>query len=104
MIALDTNFLVYAHRIDSPQHDRAYAIARELMLGLNLQLAIYCKAVTIFGHYAEIWRKIFNCAGANIAMLELPLYVWKTLLLLCGLSTAISVVTNSLGPSTHWPR
>jgi uncharacterized protein len=31
MIALDTNFLVHVHRMDSPLHDRAYAIARELM-------------------------------------------------------------------------
>jgi hypothetical protein len=91
MIALDTSFFIYAHRIDSPQHRRAYAIARELTLGLNLQLAISCIAATIFGHYSEIWY----------TMLELPLYVWKILLLLCGLSTEISVVTNNLGPSTH---
>jgi toxin-antitoxin system PIN domain toxin len=33
MIALDTNLLVYAHREDSPWHDRAYARVAELAEG-----------------------------------------------------------------------
>ena len=33
MIALDTNLLVYAHREDSPWHDRAYARITELAEG-----------------------------------------------------------------------
>jgi toxin-antitoxin system PIN domain toxin len=33
MIALDTNLLVYAHREDSPWHDRAYASVAELAEG-----------------------------------------------------------------------
>lgn len=33
MIALDTNFLVHAHRMDSPHHGQAYAQALALMQG-----------------------------------------------------------------------
>jgi uncharacterized protein len=33
MIALDTNLLIYAHREDSPWHDRAYAMVAELAAG-----------------------------------------------------------------------
>lgn len=33
MIAVDTNLLVYAHRFDAPQNDRAYAALRGLALG-----------------------------------------------------------------------
>jgi uncharacterized protein len=33
MIAVDTNLLVYAHREDSPWHDRAYARVAELAAG-----------------------------------------------------------------------
>jgi uncharacterized protein len=31
MIALDTNFLIHAHRIDSSQHERAFSVVRDLM-------------------------------------------------------------------------
>ena len=33
MIAVDTNILVYAHRRDSPFHDRAAAVVRDLAEG-----------------------------------------------------------------------
>ncbi|MEN6320242.1 MAG: type II toxin-antitoxin system VapC family toxin [Syntrophaceae bacterium] len=33
MIAVDTNILVYAHREDSPWHDKAYALIIELAEG-----------------------------------------------------------------------
>jgi uncharacterized protein len=33
VIALDTNILVYAHRADSPEHDRAYDVVRALAEG-----------------------------------------------------------------------
>ncbi len=35
MIAVDTNILVYAHRADSPWHDRASARVRELAEGVE---------------------------------------------------------------------
>jgi toxin-antitoxin system PIN domain toxin len=34
VIALDTNLLVYAHRSDSPEHARAYAVVRALAEGV----------------------------------------------------------------------
>jgi toxin-antitoxin system PIN domain toxin len=34
VIAVDTNLLVYAHRADSAEHERAYAVVRELAEGV----------------------------------------------------------------------
>lgn len=39
MIAIDTNILVYAHREDSPHHDRASELLRELVRGTR-QVAV----------------------------------------------------------------
>ncbi len=90
MIALDTNILVYAHRADSPFHERAGSLLRELVGGS----AFFALPLPVVHEYLRV------VTGSKFAIPTPPDIACEQMDRLMRRRTAVTIAETS----DHWLR